>query len=99
MPSYQLSSDAAGSLEEIYFHTARTFGENQAEAYHEGFHRVFGLLADFPAMGKSADEFISGWRQFAHGKHLIFYTSEDDVVTVQALIHGAQNVRKHLLDE
>jgi len=50
-------------------------------------------------MGKSADELISGWRQFGHGKHLIFYTSKDDVVTIQALIHGAQNVRKHLLDE
>ena len=99
MSEYALSADAAAALEDIYVHTAQTFGEEQAAAYHEGFHRTFTLLADFPRMGKSADELIPGWRQFGYAKHVIFYTPQHNGVTVQAVIHGAQNLRKHLLDD
>ncbi|MDH3661639.1 MAG: type II toxin-antitoxin system RelE/ParE family toxin [Alphaproteobacteria bacterium] len=99
MAKYQLSSQAAAALEDIYVYTALTFGADQAEAYHESFHRIFSLLADFPKLGKSADELIPGWRQFRHMKHLIFYTPDSDPMTIQAVIHGSMDVRKHLMDE
>ena len=100
MVEYRLSRKADQALVEIYIHTAQTFGDLQAAAYHEGFHRTFGLIADFPLMGNSADELVSGWRQFAHGKHVIFYSTDaDEAIVVQAIFHSAQNVRKHLFDD
>lgn len=99
MAKYQLSKNAEIALEDIYVKTALKFGENQAEAYHEGFHRIFGLLADFPKLGRSADELKTGWRQFRHMKHLIFYSGEAAPITIQTVIHGAMDVRKQLMDE
>ena len=100
MASYRLSPYAERALEDIYVYTAQTFGDGQAEAYHEGFHRAFGLIADCPVMGRSADELRPGWRQHVHGKHVFFYTLADDgAVIVQAIFHTAQNVRKHMLDD
>jgi len=100
MAEYRISHHSAQALEDIFVYTAQSFGEAQAEAYHEGFHRVFGLIADYPYMGRSADELIAGWRQHAHGKHVFFYTADPDgTVIIQAIFHGAQNVRKHMLDD
>lgn len=98
MANYRLSAQAAAALEDIYVYTALTFGDDQAEAYHEGFHRIFGLLADFPKLGKPADVLMTGWRQFRHMKHLIFYTPDSDPMTIQAIIHGSMDARKHLMD-
>ena len=100
MAEYRLTHRAAQALEDIYVYTAQTFGDAQAEAYHEGFHRTFGLIADFPFMGRSADELIPGLRQHRHGKHVFFYAvAADGTVIIQAIFHGAQNVRKHMLDD
>ena len=100
MADYRLTQAAERALEEIYVYTAQTFGDAQAEAYHEGFHRAFGLIADFPFMGRSADELRAGLRQHTHVKHVFFYSVADDgVVVIQAIFHRAQNVRKHMLDD
>lgn len=96
---YQLSERADATLEDIYVHTALKFGIEQAKAYHAGFHRIFDLLADFPKLGKSADEWKPGWHQFRHMKHLIFYTADSEPLEIKAIIHGNMDVRKHLMDE
>jgi plasmid stabilization system protein ParE len=49
MADYRLSRRAASDLLAIYAHTEAMFGAYQAEAYHAGFERTFGLVADFPA--------------------------------------------------
>lgn len=100
MAEYRLTRQAEKALEDIYVYTAQAFGDAQAEAYHEGFHRTFGLIADFPFMGRSADELIAGWRQHIHGKHVFFYAvTPDGAIVIQAIFHSAQNVRKHMLDD
>ncbi len=100
MAEYRLSHRAVQALEDIYITTAQMFGDAQAEAYHEGFHRIFGLIADFPFMGRSADELMAGLRQHRHGQHVFFYAvAPDGAVVIQAIFHGAQNVRKHMLED
>lgn len=100
MPEYRLTRRASQALEDVYVYTSQMFGDAQAEAYHEGFHRAFGLIADFPFMGRSADELVAGWRQHIHGKHVFFYAVDPDgTIVIQAVFHVAQNVRKHMLDD
>ena len=99
MAEYQLSLSCAATLEDIFVYTAERYGLPQAEAYHEGFHRIFGLLADFPMMGQSADEYRSGLRKFRYQSHMVFYTYEAHIVTIQHIIHHRQDVRRHMLDE
>lgn len=64
MADYTLSKAAERALEDSFIYTHDTFGAAQADAYHEAFHRAFGLLADFPFMGSSADELKPGLRRF-----------------------------------
>jgi plasmid stabilization system protein ParE len=59
MAEYRLSVRARSQLIDIYEFTNATFGPYQAEAYHAGPERTFGLLADFP---RSANRQTS-WRQ------------------------------------
>lgn len=98
MADYVLSSAADQSLEEIYIYTHDTHGPAQAEAYHEAFHRMFGLLADFPYLGRSADEFRPGLRQYPQGSHIIYYSVREGGVHIEQIFHQAQNVRPHLFD-
>jgi toxin ParE1/3/4 len=71
---YRLSLSARADLIDIYAFTDVRFGRYQAEAYHAGFERTFGLLAEFPGIGISADELVAGYRRFRFQSHYIFYT-------------------------
>ena len=99
MADYQLSNKAAQALEDIFVYTAMTYGERQSEAYHEGFHRIFGLLADFPFMGQSVDEYHPGMRRLRYQSHMIFYTKDGEIITIQHILHHRQDVRTHMSDE
>lgn len=99
MADYELSTVAANALEEIFIYTDKNYGQNQALAYHEGFHRIFELLSDFPHMGKSAQEYAEGLRQFNHGSHAIFYTlATNHTVRIEQILHHSQEIRRHMFD-
>ena len=98
MAEYRLSLRARSDLLNIYAFSDARFGRYQADAYHAGFERTFGLLADFPGIGTSADELVAGYRRFRFQSHYIFYTEEADHVLIRALIHVRQNLRPALFE-
>lgn len=96
MAEFKLSRRAETKLAEIYAFTEVTFGRYQADAYLAGFHRTFGLLADFPRMGLEADHLALGLRRFGFQSHLIFYAEEPDGVLIRDIFHTAQDIRPAL---
>ena len=98
MAEYRLSVRARSQLIDIYEFTAATFGSYQAEAYHAGLERTFGLLADFPRIGQQVDELAMGHRRFRFQAHSIFYTIEVTHVMIRAIYHYAQDIRPQLFD-
>jgi len=72
MAEYRLTQRARADLIDIYDFTEGKFGAYQAEAYHAGLVRSFGLLADFPLVGQTIDELAAGYRRFRFQSHLIF---------------------------
>jgi toxin ParE1/3/4 len=95
---YRLSVRARADLIDIYEFTDALFGRYQADAYHSGFERTFSLLAEFPGIGISADELVSGYRRFRFQSHYIFYTQEGDSVLIRVLVHIRQNLRAGLFE-
>jgi toxin ParE1/3/4 len=95
---YRLSERARANLTDIYEFTARTFGSYQADAYHSGLERTFGLLADFPLIGAAVDELAPGYRRFRFQSHLIFYTADPDHVVIRAVLHAAMDIRPQLFE-
>jgi hypothetical protein len=49
------------------------FGRHQEKAHHAGLERTFGLPADFPGFGATADEPAAGFRPLRFQPHYIFY--------------------------
>ncbi len=71
MPSFRLSDRARADLVDIYDFTEANFGVYQADAYHACLERTFGLLADFPPIGQSADELRASHRRFRFQSHYV----------------------------
>jgi len=65
---YRLSVRAHADLLSICAFSEAKFGRYQAEAYHAGLERTFGLLADFPGIGVAADEIVAGYRRAASSR-------------------------------
>ena len=98
MADFRLSQRARDDLIDIYFDGAEKFGRYQAEAYFSGLERSFGLIADFPMIGVSADELVPGLRRFRFQSHVIFYTMEAGHVFIRAIVHGRQQARPALFE-
>jgi len=98
MGNYRLSSQARDQIRDIGRFSRRRFGVYYARAYHAGLERTFGLLADFPKMGATADELLIGARRFRFQSHIIFYTEDGDGIIIRALFHASQNLRRELFE-
>jgi toxin ParE1/3/4 len=98
MAEYRLSVRARLQLLDIYQFAASTFGAYQADAYHAGLERTFGLLADFPRIGQSVEELAPRHRRFHFQSHNIFYTEEPTYVLIRAIYHRGQDIRPQLFD-
>lgn len=98
MSAYRLSRKARADLIDIYTFTDQQFGRYQADAYHAGLERTFGLLAEFPDIGIDAAEFVPRHRRFRFQSHHVFYTVEADHVLIRALVHVRQDLRPALFE-
>lgn len=98
MAEYRLTQRARADLIDIYDFTEEKFGGYQAEAYHAGLVRSFGLLADFPLIGQTVDDLAAGYRRFRFQSHLIFYSVQRDFVEIRAVVHGSQDIRPQLFE-
>ena len=98
MSSFRLSARARADLLDIYDYTEATFGVYQADAYHAGLERTFGLLADFPLIGQPVDELAAGYRRFRFQSHLVFYSDEVDHVAIRTILHTAKDIRPQLFE-
>ena len=98
MSEFRLSKRATVRLGEIYQFSEDRFGRYQAEAYLAGFKRNFGLLAEFPRMGRAADEIAPSLRRFRYQSHFIFYSIEADHILIRGLPHVRQKLRPDLFE-
>ena len=85
---HEITRAAAADLADIYRYTFETFGSRQAERYLRDLGSVFGMLAEFPEMGRP---FEGASRSFLHGSHIIVYRLGVDTVVIGRALHGARD--------
>jgi toxin ParE1/3/4 len=95
---YKLSRNAGLKLRDIFECTDETFGRYQADAYHAGLEKTFGLIAEFPRIGRASDELVPGLRRFRFQSHHIFYVLDDKHVLILQIFHVSQDIRPELFD-
>jgi toxin ParE1/3/4 len=94
----KLSVRAEAELLDLYAQSEEQFGQYQADAYLAGLERTFELLADFPRIGQSAEAFAAGYRRFRFQAHIVFYSEENGLIVIRAVIHGARDIRPTLFE-
>ena len=96
-PPYRLTRQAAADLRDIYRYTRRRWGKAQAERYASQLQQCCTMLATRPHAGRKRDELqLPDLHSFVQGSHVIFYQPQPYGVLIVRILHGTQDVRRHL---
>ncbi|MEH2274631.1 MAG: type II toxin-antitoxin system RelE/ParE family toxin [Nostoc sp.] len=98
MSRYVLTIPAKQDLKEINHYIIR-YNPGTARTFNEKIKQQCKLLADFPNMGQSCDNFASGLRSFPIEDYLIFYRPIDDGVEVVRVVSGYRDLETVFLSE
>ena len=97
MKRFALTVSARQDLKAIARHTQLRWGMMRRDAYLRDMDRVFHLLAENPALGRSCDAIRAGYRKFPHGGHVVFYREQEDgELLIVRLLHMAMDVESNL---
>ena len=88
----RLSDLAIQDLAEIEDYTARTWGDDQADAYLDQLEQRFYWLAEHVAAGKSRGEIAQDLSSFPQGRHVIFYRAGNALLEVARVLHQSMDI-------
>jgi toxin ParE1/3/4 len=87
---------ARRDLEDIWDHTAKTWGPAQAEIYLRQIETSLATIAQEPMIGRACDEIRAGYRKFPAGSHIVFYRIDADTIDVVRILHQRMDIDRHL---
>jgi len=93
---YSLSQAAEEDVRKIYRYSLENFGETKAAAYLLSLDECFLILAGNPDVGKDVSYIRSGYYQFSHDRHAVFYKRDDAGVFIVRVLHAVMEHSKHL---
>ena len=86
----QISPQARDDFDDILLDTESRWGREQASQYETSIDRTMVNLVDHPEMGRECPELLVGGRRIQTGRHVIYYSIQDDVITIQRILHERQ---------
>ena len=94
---YRLSPRATQDLEDIWFYTFDMWSRAQADRYHRTLVAEIAALASGTRKGRT-DTVRPGILKRLCGSHVLYYRDLPDRVEIVRVLHGAQDVDRHLHD-
>lgn len=92
----ELSREADADIADMLRYGAENFGWAAAEAYAQSFDPRLDRLLEHPRIGMAHPELKAGLRSIPHGSHRIYYSVEDDVLTIRRILHKSRDVKRWL---
>jgi toxin ParE1/3/4 len=92
----RLSREADADIAEMLLYGAENFGWAAAEAYARSFSFRFERLIEHPRIGMLHPELKAGLRSLPHGSHRIYYSFDDEVLTIRRILHKSRDVKRWL---
>ncbi|WP_287885706.1 type II toxin-antitoxin system RelE/ParE family toxin [Paracoccus sp. (in: a-proteobacteria)] len=86
---------ATGDLEEIWDYTEGEWGFAQARRYAEELRDTCHALASGERRGRKVDV-RPGYLKCRSGSHIIFFRDLGDTLEIVRILHGTQDVERHL---
>ena len=96
MSSYTLSQKADYDILYIARTSVQQWGLARAERYILSLHEAFERLAEFPDMGRNADEIRPGYLQMESASHAIFYRKTETGILIVRVLHERMDFTRHL---
>jgi len=96
--NFELSQKSKNAIKEIYKHTVKNFGEEQAIVYTKGMYETFNTLTEHPNIGQDISEYKQGLRKFRYRSHIILYQNTNNKIQIYLVLHTKQDLRKHILE-
>lgn len=96
MSRYRFTPAAQRDLSSIWDYTVERWDAYQAETYVLEIKGAIERIAEMPARGRAVDEIRSGYRRYAIGSHLIFFTAHDECIDVIRILHQRLDPTRHL---
>lgn len=82
---------AENDLEDIWWYIAQD-NSHEADRLLDQIQEKLLLLIEFPQMGISRDDLVSGLRSSTVGNYLIFYFPLEDGIDVVRVLHGSREL-------
>src|SRR5687768_13375086 len=95
--SVSLTLDARIDFSDILLYSEQQWGKRQRNAYRAVLLRGFGVLRDHPLIGVVRDDLGPGLRTHHVGSHILYYTSEDEAVTILRILHERSDAARHII--
>jgi toxin ParE1/3/4 len=93
---YTLSPRAQADLDEIWDHTAKTWGIHQAEVYLRQIGRDVGCVAEQPMIGRACPEVRAGYYKYPSGSHVLFYRLTKGGIDLVRILHEPMDFVSHV---
>ena len=90
-----LSPRAHGDMDEIWTHTVKHWGIDQAEFYIRQIGRDIDAVAAKPAIGRACPELRAGYHKYPSGSHVLFYRLIDGGIDAVRILHDRMDFRRH----
>lgn len=92
---YSIRALAQTDLEEIWLHSYKEWGLEQADNYLNLLFTRFAWLTKNPLIGRKRDDIKPGYYCFPEGMHLVFYTISDQGIEIIGIPHHSMDVNNH----
>ncbi|HYI26199.1 MAG TPA: type II toxin-antitoxin system RelE/ParE family toxin [Thermomicrobiales bacterium] len=89
-----LAERARKDLLEILELSLELWGPQQMDAYAATIDRTIARLAHFPDIGAQINHVMPGLRRVRVEHHVVYYSHDDEVVSVHRILHERRQVTK-----
>ena len=86
-------------LQSITDYTLHSWGAEQEALYLRGVWKKLEEIRTRPEAHRLRNDLAIDCRSARHGKHVIFFTVEEDRILVIRILHGAMDLHSHLPDD
>ncbi|MCY4658475.1 MAG: type II toxin-antitoxin system RelE/ParE family toxin [Acidobacteria bacterium] len=94
MGAYSLTRKAAADIDGIYTYTIEQHGLAMARKYVNGLRACFEHLAEYPMLGRQAEQIAPDVRRHECQSHVVFYVPGDIGVTIVRVLHARMDVSR-----
>jgi toxin ParE1/3/4 len=96
MRALRLTRRARTDLENIWRYSLAQWGEAQALDYLAQIEEGLRLLMRHPGAGQRADDIRPGCRMLLKARHMIFYETGEEAISIIAILHERMDPARHV---